>query len=76
MVESELRKFTIYYRKEEDGGYSGRCVELPAAISQGDTWEEFQANMREAILLVLEHMESKIKKKEEENRITLEVTVQ
>lgn len=76
MVESDLRKFTIYYRKEEDGGYSGRCVELPAAISQGETWEEFQANMREAILLVLEHMKSKIKKKEEENRITLEVTVQ
>jgi predicted RNase H-like HicB family nuclease len=76
---NNLQKFTIYYRKEEEeGGFSGRCIELPAAISQGETLEELKKNMTEAILLVLEDMREEIREKEEEeknNIITLEVPV-
>ena len=32
------RKFTVRY-EEEEGGYSGQCLELPGAISQGENLE-------------------------------------
>ena len=64
--------FHIRYRKETEGGYSGQCVELPGAISQGETLEELKSNMKEAIELVLEVMEEKSKK---EKIITVDVSV-
>ena len=51
--------YTIMISKEKEGGYSGRCLELPAAISQGETIEELRKNMSEAIQLVLEHIKEK-----------------
>jgi predicted RNase H-like HicB family nuclease len=86
MVESDLKKFTVLVREEAEGGYSGQCIELPAAISQGDTLEELKENMVDAISLVLEHMESKIMNeflrqirsnifKHKENLLTVEVPV-
>jgi predicted RNase H-like HicB family nuclease len=35
--------------KEDDGAYSGKCIELPGAVSQGKSIEELQVNMRAAI---------------------------
>jgi predicted RNase H-like HicB family nuclease len=55
------RVFTVVLRKEEVGGYSVRCVELPQAISQGDTKKEALENIKEAIQLVLEYLEDKAK---------------
>lgn len=49
MVEIKGRKFTVVLREEAEGGYSAQCVELPGAISQGDTRKEALANIREAI---------------------------
>ncbi len=48
------REFAVVLDKDADGGYSAQCVELPAAISQGDTKEEALKNVKEAIELVLE----------------------
>ncbi|GIU72902.1 MAG: hypothetical protein KatS3mg003_2381 [Candidatus Nitrosocaldaceae archaeon] len=56
------RKFTIILDKE-DKGYSAQCLELPSAISQGDTKEEAIENIKEAIELVLEVLEEKAKKR-------------
>ena len=42
---------------ESDEGYSGQCVELPGAISEGDTTEALMKNMKEAIGLVQESMQ-------------------
>lgn len=53
------RRFTAVLSEEEEGGYSVRCVELPAAISQGETKEEALRNIKEAIELVLEYLEEK-----------------
>lgn len=39
-----------------------QCVELPAAISQGDTKKEALKNIKEAIELVLEVLEDKVRK--------------
>jgi predicted RNase H-like HicB family nuclease len=47
-------KYTIILEKEEEGGYSAQCLELPGAISQGETKEEALRNIKEAIELVLE----------------------
>jgi predicted RNase H-like HicB family nuclease len=43
------RKFTVILREEEEGGYSAQCLELPGAISEGDTREGALKNIREAI---------------------------
>ena len=56
---SKVLTFTVGLRKEESGGYSARRVELPAAISQGETGEEALRNIREAIELVLEELEAR-----------------
>jgi predicted RNase H-like HicB family nuclease len=34
-------------------GFSGRCLELPGAISQGETLEELKVNITDAIQLML-----------------------
>ena len=63
-------KYTILYESEEEGGYSGRCLELPAAISQGETLEELKRNMTEAVELVLEHYQEISKGKQSMQIIT------
>ena len=47
-------KFTVVLREEEEGGYSVQCLELPGAISEGDTKEEALKNIREAMQGYLE----------------------
>jgi predicted RNase H-like HicB family nuclease len=46
--------FHVTVRKDEAGYYVARCVELPAAMTQGKTEEEVLHNIKEAIHLVLE----------------------
>jgi predicted RNase H-like HicB family nuclease len=66
------RRFTVALRREKDGGYSARCLELPQAISQGETRKEALTNIKEAIELVLEHLKAKERAKKAE---FVEVTV-
>ena len=54
-------KYTIILEKEEEGGYSAQCLELPGAISQGETKEEARNNIREAIEAVLEVLNQEVK---------------
>lgn len=49
MVEVKGRKFRVLLREEAEGGYSAQCVELPGAISQGESRKQAIANIREAI---------------------------
>ena len=51
----------VLEKDEDSGGYSVQCVELPGAISQGETREEALKNIKEAIELVLEVLEEKVK---------------
>jgi len=46
-------KFTVILEPADKGGYVAQCVELPAAISQGETKKEALKNIKEAIKLVL-----------------------
>jgi predicted RNase H-like HicB family nuclease len=47
-------QFTIKLEEFDDGGYTSQCLEIPAAISEGNTKEEALENIREAIQLFLE----------------------
>jgi predicted RNase H-like HicB family nuclease len=47
-------QFTVKLEGSDEGGYTVQCLELPAAISEGDTKEEALENIKEAIQLVLE----------------------
>ncbi len=38
-------KYTIILEPQDEGGYTVRCLELPGAISQGETKEEAVANI-------------------------------
>jgi predicted RNase H-like HicB family nuclease len=49
-------KFTVLVHEDESGGYWGECLELPGCVSQGDTLDEMDHNIREAIEFVLEVM--------------------
>ncbi len=60
------RKFTITVQKEDEGGYSGQCLEIPGAISQGESLEELKKNMKEAIQLSIEYLEDKAKKEDKQ----------
>jgi predicted RNase H-like HicB family nuclease len=74
------RRFTVVLRQEDVSGYSVRCVEIPAAISQGETRSEALKNIKEAIGLYLEAFPDESKIIEELGRVTgkkemVEVTV-
>jgi predicted RNase H-like HicB family nuclease len=47
-------KFSVVLRKEAEGGYSVQCLELPGAISEGETRREALDNIKEAIQGYLE----------------------
>lgn len=82
MVKAKVKghKFTVVLREEDVGGYSVRCVELPGAISQGETREEALKNIKEAIELYLEAFPDELKVLEELEKVTarkevVEITV-
>lgn len=79
-AEVKGRRLSVVLREEEVGGYSVRCVEIPAAISQGETRTEALKNIREAIELYLEAFPDELKLVEELRKATgkkelVEVTV-
>lgn len=43
----------IIHKDEESGWYTGKCVQVPAAMSQGKTIAELMDNMKDAISMVL-----------------------
>ena len=76
MAKARIRqgKFTVVLREEEEGGYSVQCLELPGAISEGDTKEEALKNIREAIEGYLEAFPeeaSRLKLRKEVLKVTL-----
>jgi predicted RNase H-like HicB family nuclease len=67
-----MTKYTVVYTEEIEGGFSGRCLELPGAISQGETLEELQANITDAIQLMLASI---YEEAHEKKKIEIEVSV-
>jgi len=61
MVEVKGGSFRVILREEPSGGFSAQCVELPGAISEGETREEALRNIREAIEGYLEAFPEEIR---------------
>jgi predicted RNase H-like HicB family nuclease len=66
-----MTKYTIVYTEEAEGWFSGRCLELPGAISQGETLE-LKANITDAIQLMLASI---YEEAHEKNKMEIEVSV-
>ncbi len=67
-------RFTVILRVEREGGYSVQCLELPGAISEGETKEDALKNIREAIKGYLEALpeeSGRLKHKKEIVEITV-----
>ena len=54
MLHAPAMKLTAVYEPAAEGGYTCWVEEIPAAISEGDSLEEAEANLQEALALVLE----------------------
>jgi len=47
-------KYTAIIKKMENGYYFAQCEQLPSAMTQGRTIDEANANLQDAISLLLE----------------------
>ena len=47
--------FNAIIEKSEDGWYVGQLEELPEVISQGETIEELEKNLQDALELIISH---------------------
>ena len=65
-------RYTVVLEPQEDGGFTVQCVEIPGAISEGETRQEALDNIKEAIELVLEVQNEELQKKTK--AIKLEIT--
>ncbi|MBI4327054.1 MAG: type II toxin-antitoxin system HicB family antitoxin [Chloroflexi bacterium] len=66
--------YKIVVHSEPAGGYWGEVPSLPGCYSQGDTIEELQANLREAISGYLEVLRAEGRSPDPEVRV-LELSV-
>jgi len=48
------RQFKVIIERDEDGFFVGSVPALPGCVTQGETLEELQKNLRDAIMLCLE----------------------
>ena len=42
-------KFKVLVHEAEEGGFWAEVPALPGCVTEGDTWEELMANIRDAI---------------------------
>ena len=47
-------KLTVQIHNDKDGGFWAEVEEIPGCVTQGDTVEELEANLREVIEMSLE----------------------
>ena len=49
-----MEQYTAIFERGEDGWWVASCLEMPEAITQGETIEEARENLKDAIQLLLE----------------------
>lgn len=54
----QLLSFSVIYEEAPEGGYIARVPALPGCHTQGETIEETEENIKEAISLYLESLEN------------------
>jgi len=50
--------YKVIFEPQEEGGYTVTVPSLPGCISEGDTYDEALANIREAISLYMESLQA------------------
>lgn len=56
----QVLEYNAIFTPEEEGGYSVTVPDLPGCLSQGDSFEEARANIKEAIELYLEDADGEL----------------
>ncbi|OGD66179.1 antitoxin HicB [Candidatus Berkelbacteria bacterium RIFCSPHIGHO2_12_FULL_36_9] len=51
-------QYSVYYEADPEGGYVASVPALPGCRSQGETLEEVEANIKEAIEVYLESLKA------------------
>ena len=57
----ETQVYTVIYEADSEGGFVASVPALPGCYSQGDTLEEAEANVTEAIIAYLESLKDQNK---------------
>jgi len=65
--------YKVIFEPQEEGGYTATVPALPGCISEGDTYDEALANIKEAIALYLESLQDDGLPIPEENHLIVEV---
>lgn len=65
--------YKVIFEPQEEGGYTVTVPSLPGCISEGDTYEEALANIKEAIALYLESLQADGLPIPEENHLIVEI---
>ncbi len=45
-----MQPYHMLFKKAEEGGFTGKCLELPGAISEGETMEELRETDRSTLV--------------------------
>ena len=68
-MKKKVQKFTVVFEKAEEGGYVVSVPALPGCMSQGETFEEAEMMIKDAILCycesLIKHNESVPREREE-----------
>lgn len=70
-----MEKYTAIFERGDDGWWVASCLEIPEAITQGETMEEARENLKDAIQLVLEVRREDAEKELEGRDVTREPLV-
>lgn len=59
MAEKAIASYTVHFLPAEEGGYTAEVPALEGCVSEGETFEEAERNIREAISLYLESLRAR-----------------
>ncbi len=65
--------YKVIFEPQEEGGYTVTVPSLPGCISEGDTYDDALANIKEAIALYLESLRADGLPIPDENHLIVEV---
>lgn len=65
--------YKVIFEPQEEGGYAVTVPALPGCISEGDTYDEALANIKEAVALYLESLQADGLPIPEENHLIVEI---
>ncbi len=76
MAVKDIASFSVHFIPSDDGGYSVEVPALPGCLTEGDSFEEAEHNVREAIGLYVESLQERgLPIPDEQNIVFKNITV-